>query len=121
MSFKPWKQLDDSFQNNNMLATSRLIPPSMTKEKKNEYSILYYDTKVKPIIMNDHSEPVSDISTQSQQRLWYFPHQCISKKTDKNTPVVRLCVSLPRLSLIDRCHQEPNRSNTLSSICLGFR
>ena len=24
-------------------------------------------------------------------------------------------------SLIDRCHQEPDRSNTLLSICLGFR
>ena len=32
-----------------------------------------------------------------------------------------MCVSLPSSSLIDRYHQEPDRSNTISSICLGFR
>ena len=61
MSSIPWKQLDDPFPNNNMIATSRLIPPIMSQEKKNEYSI--YDTKVKPFIKNDHFEPVSDIVT----------------------------------------------------------
>ena len=74
------KYCDGPFPNNNMLATSRLIPPIMSQEKKNEYSI--YNTKVKPSIKNDHSEPVSDISEQSQQKLCYLPHHCIPVKTD---------------------------------------
>ena len=119
MSSIPWKQLDDPFPNNNMIATSRLIPPIMSQEKKNEYSI--YDTKVKPFIKNDHLEPVSDISVQSQQKLCFFPHHCISVKTDKIRLLFECASRYQDSSLIDRCHQEPDRSNTIPSICLWFR
>ena len=56
MSSTPWNQLDDLFPNNNMFAMSRLIPPIMSQEMKNEYSI--YDTKVNPFFKNGHSNPV---------------------------------------------------------------
>ena len=119
MSSIPWKQVDDPFPNINMLAASRLLPPIMSQEMKNEHSI--YDTKVKPFTKNGYSEHVSDISVQSQHILWCFLLHCISKKTGKLRLLFDCASRYKGSSLIDGCHQEPDRSKTLSSICFGFR
>ena len=120
MSSIPWKQLDDPFPNNNMLATSRLIPPIMSQEKKNEYSIYM-------IPRSNHSSRMtiwnlflifrySHNKNYATFLMIVFPY-----KTDKIRLLFECASRYQGSSIIDRCHQEPDRRNTLSSICLEFR
>ena len=60
----PWKQPDDSFPNNTVVAMSRLMSLRTSLERKGMYNI--YEAEVKSLLKNGHAEPVSEASEPSK-------------------------------------------------------